>query len=242
MLPSQIITMARNQTGTSTGLVTAPQAYDYLNILIADFWKDIVDNETGYWSNTWTYDLTAGTSSYTFATPTANTTLLTSTFGISQLMKIGVKYKSTDTVYTPVPVIYQEGMLNLPDYYSTATTQSPVAIIKDTSITIFPTPTSSVTNGLQIIWPKSHFPLGTTGNTVVTEDVEGCLLIPSSYHYVLVEGLKYWMYGQRWTDFDAIRQSCKGFYEAEKLRTIWQLTERNQDSSNWFLPDLTYLW
>ena len=241
MKPSEIIQMARNQTGTWVGLVTQPQAYDYLNIILADFWKDITDNNTGLGLNTWNYDLTANTNAYVLPDATANTTLLTSVFGIYQLTKIGIRYSSSDTNYTPASLIYVEGMLNLPEYYAKYTPSNPLAIATDTTITIFPTPTSTITNGLQLVWPKMHFPLGTTGNPVTTEDSEDCILIPAVYHYVLVEGLKYRMYGHRGTDFETLRQNAKSVYESEKDRVSNQMMDRMQESSQAFMPDLSYL-
>ena len=238
MIPSEIISAARKQTWVTTDMVSQPEAYTFLNFLLNDYWKDITDNNTGLGLNTWTYGLTAGIPTYTLPLPVANTTLLTSTFGIYQLTKIWVKLSSQDTDYTPVSLQYIEWYLNLPDYYSKAVSKSlPSCIADNTSITLFPTPPETVANWLQFIWPKSHFPLSMT-----TEDVEWVILIPSQRHYVLIEWLKYRFWGNLWVNFEDRRIQAKNFYESEKLRTLWQMQDRMQQSSESFVPDLSFLW
>lgn len=236
MKPSQIIQVARDQTDTPLSIVTQDQAYQYLNFVIYDYWKDITDNNTGLGLYTWTYNLTSWTNKYTLPVPSANTTLLTSTFGIYQLTKIGVKLKSTDQFYTPVSLKYIEWYLNLPDYYAQQNLKgNPTAITDGNTITLFPTPTETVTNWLQIIWPQLWFDLSTT-----TEDVEWCILVPSQWHYVLVEWMKYYLYGKRGSDFVQLALLAKQVYESEKNRTINQMMDRMQESSESFTLDLSY--
>jgi len=236
MKPSDLITIARNQSWATIDVVTAAQSYQYLNIVLEDFWKDITDNNIWLWINTWTYNLTANTATYTLATATPAATLLLSTFWIEQLYKIWVKYNSWDTYYTPVSLIYPEWQLKQPDYYAASQNKAvPTATQNDNTITLYPTPTTTVTNWLQIIWPKKHFDLSSS-----TEDVEWCILIPAQWHYVLIEGLKYWFYGNMWVNFDDRKYQTKQFYEAEKLRCINQMMDKLQESSQLFIPDLTY--
>jgi len=225
MIPSVLISTARSQTHSSTDLVSQTDAYNYLNFIIADYWKDITDNNTGQDMYTWTYNAVAGTKDYTLPSPVANTTLLTSTFGIQQLTKIGIKYDSLQTYYTPVALRYIEGMYNLPDYYATgALKTSPIAIANTTTLSVFPTPTETITNGLQLIGPRLHFPLSTT-----TEDIEGVILIPSLWHYVILEWLKYMFYYNRGAEFIASANEAKQKYEAEKNRTLNQMLDRMQE-------------
>lgn len=42
MKPSEIVALSRLTTNTQTGVVTDVQAYQLLNIVIADFWNDII--------------------------------------------------------------------------------------------------------------------------------------------------------------------------------------------------------
>lgn len=238
MIPSAIITMARNQTNTSTDIVDNDEAYTYLNIILADYWKDITDKETSRDMTSRVYDLVLGTATYTLASPIAWATLLLSTFGTDQLSKIWVKLKSTDTYYTPVALRQFEGYLNLPDdYAANQPTSNPTAITNGTEITIYPTPTESVTNGLQIRWPQAHFLLSST-----TEDVEWCILISSKRHYVIAQWLKSRFYGKRGSDFEWLRLQSEQLYKQYKKESIAQMWEVMQESSSAFIPDLSYLW
>ena len=237
MIPSQILSTARSQTWVTTDIVSATQSYDFLNILLEDFWKDITDNNIWLGINTWQYNLVSGTKDYVLPTPVAASTVLTSTRWYEQLYKIGIKYKSTDTNYTTCKLIYLDGQLNLPDYYALQQPASiPSATINDNTLTIYPTPTESVTLWLEIIWPKKHFTLSAS-----TEDVESAILIPSQWHYVLIEGLKYRFWGNMGVNFEDRRQQAKAYYESEKNRCINQMDDRAQESSEAFVPDLTYL-
>lgn len=240
MKPSEIVALSRLTTNTQTGVVTDIQAYQLLNIVIADFWNDIITMRPWYGMTTWTYN-TTGVNSYTWATPIANTTLATSTFGLAKIEKAGIKYDSSQPEYTPIKLIFVDDILNLPDYYDTGASSSyPIGLLFDTSISIYPTP-ATVTNGLQLIGEQKHFDLWTTGSTVVTEDVEWCILIPANWHSVIIEGLNYWFYRVRGVDFTDISVNQKSYYESEKIRAINQLDNRNQEGVESFDLDLNYL-
>jgi hypothetical protein len=237
MLPSQIIQIARDQTDTPLSILTQDQAYQYLNIVVNDFWRDISNESVWDKMTTWNLNLTAGTSTYTLPSSIAASTLLTSTFGINQLVKAGIKYKSADQYYTPIQVKYVEWYLNMPDYYANQNLKgNPTAYLIDTeSIVIAPTPTESITNGLQIMGPVATVALSTT-----TEDIEGMIPISSTAHPVIVEWLKYWFYGKRGSDFVPLAMGSKQLYESEKLRVINQLMNKNQLADECFTLDLSY--
>jgi len=172
MIPSALITIARNQSWATIDVVTAAQSYQYLNIVLEDFWKDITDNNIWLWINTWTYNLTANTATYTLATPVAASTLLTSTFWIEQLYKIWVKYNSWDTYYTPVSLIYPEWQLKQPDYYAASQNKAvPTATQNDNTITLYPTPTTTVTN----CWDPSGLVTYKSSPTVVPGFLGTCI-------------------------------------------------------------------
>jgi len=241
MKPSEVISMTRLQTNTSTDIVSDIDAYRYMNIILDDFWKDISDNNTWLDLTTWTYDTsTAGTQ--TLPVPIADTTLTASTFGLQDIVKIGIKYITADH-YTPVSLVYVESMLRLPEYYSDlGTSAKPVALTDWTTLTIYPAPDEVVTDWLRIVWNPAHFELGTTGSAVVTEDVAWCMLIPRQRHYLLVEWLKYWFYWVRGVEFESIKYQSKANYESEKNRAINQIMTKNQESPEAFFLNLDYLW
>lgn len=238
MKPSEVITMARNQTWTSTGLVPDAEAYTYLNQVESDFWRDICNESIWDKTTQFNINLVAWTNTYSLPQSVSASTLNACTFGINQIVKAGIKLKASDRYYTPITIKYIEGYLNLPDYYAVqSSTSNPTAYVIDTeSIVIFPTPTENVTAWLQLIWPKDPVAKSTT-----TEDVDGMFVLDKSVHYVMVEGLKYRFYGKRGTDFIPLAQQAKQNYENEKLRVINQLSNKNILADEAFIPDLTYL-
>lgn len=235
MIPSWVITMARNQTNTTTDIIPDAEAYTYLNIVVDDFWDWICDNTPWYSNKSWTYDITGWTAAYVLPVSSANTTLLTSTFWIGQIIKAGIKYDSDDTYYTPLSLEFLEQFRMLPDFYVLDTGEYPRATIDSTSLTIAPTPTSSVTNWLQIRGTQTHFPLSTS-----TEDVEWVFLIPAQWHYILVFGMKMWFYGRRGIEFEWLRQQAEMTYQQKKLEAMNQARNRKQQAPEWFEADLSY--
>ncbi len=237
MIPSLIISTARNQTGCTTDIVSATQSFQFLNQVEEDFWRDICNESPWDKMNQFNINLVAWTSTYTLPASIAASTLITSTFWINQAVKIWVKLRSTDTYYTPVQVKYVEWYLNLPDFYAATTDKNqPTAyLVGSDSIVIFPTPDTSITSGLQIMWPKAVVP-----KSASTEDVEGMIIIPPAAHPIIVEWLKYRFYGNMWVNFEDRRIQAKQFYESEKLRVINQMMNKNILWEESFIPDLSY--
>ena len=239
MKPTDIITMARNQTWT-TSLTLLPQdeAFIYLNIIEQDFRWDICNDWTSDKVSTFPINLVAWTGTYTLPQSVSASTLLTSTFGLNQTLKVGVKLNANDVYYTPVQVKYVDWLLNLPDFYAAKTSKAtPIAyIVGSDSIVLFPTPDATITAGLEIVWPKD-----VVAKTTSTEDVEWMIIVPPAAHMVIVEWLKYLFYGKRGSDFIQIARDAKQFYENEKLRVINQLMNKNILADEAFVLDLTYL-
>lgn len=238
MKPSEIITMARNQTWTSTDLVDQSTAFQYLNIVEKDFWRDI-SNES-IWDKVTNFDINtvAWTSKYSIPATVPASTLSNTTWGMNQILKAGIKFSSSDVYYTPLQIKYIEWYLNLPDFYAVQTSKAiPTAYIVDMeNIVVFPTPDASLTAWLQLRWPKA-----VADKTTSTEDVEGMILVDSDVHWVIVEWLKVWFYGQRGTDFEWLKAQAQQNYEAAKLRAINQLSNKNILADEYFNLDLTYL-
>lgn len=239
MIPTWAITMARNQTWTSIGLVPQDEAFTYLNLVESDFWRDICNESIWDKTTQFPINLVAWVDTYSLPVSISANTLNACTFGINQIVKAGIKLLGTEPNYIPIQIKYIEGYLNLPDFYATQTsTATPTAYIVDTeSIVIFPTPKVNITAGLMLIWPKD-----VVAKSITTEDVEGMFVLDPSVHYVLVEWLKYRFYGKRGTDFIPLAQQAKQNYENEKLRVINQLSNKNILADESFIPDLAYLW
>lgn len=59
MKPSEIISLARKQTGCTLDIVTEDEAYKFLNFIIEDFWADIRASDSWHWFDYLTVDVTA---------------------------------------------------------------------------------------------------------------------------------------------------------------------------------------
>jgi hypothetical protein len=68
-----------------------------------------------------------------------------------------------------------------------------VCFITRTELNLIPKPKESTK---LMIWGFNYnFELGYNSETGLWDDSEEDIFIPSRWHYILVEGMKYWMYG-----------------------------------------------
>lgn len=74
-------------------------------------------------------------------------------------------------------------------------------------------------------------------------DEEENIWIPKRWHYVLVEWLKYWMYGNMWVNFETARANARSFYDSEKYKALQNIVDRWQEADTPYdnEPDLDYL-
>ena len=80
-----------------------------------------------------------------------------------------------------------------------------------------------------------------TGYNVIVLDSEENIFIPKRWHYILVEWLKYWMYGNMWVNFEAARTNSRNFYDSEKMKAIQNIMDRGQESDEPYYPFLNFL-
>lgn len=73
-------------------------------------------------------------------------------------------------------------------------------------------------------------------------DIDWNIWIPERWHYVLVEWMKYRLYGNMGVDFEWARINARNFFDSEKMKAIQQLTDRWQMAETWEEPYLDYLW
>lgn len=72
-------------------------------------------------------------------------------------------------------------------------------------------------------------------------DSEDNIWIDKRWHYVIVEWLKYWMYGNMWVNFEAARNNCRAFYDSEKNKAIQNIVDRGQLADTAYFPNLNFL-
>ena len=67
------------------------------------------------------------------------------------------------------------------------------------------------------------------------------IFIDKRWHYIIVEWLKYWMYGNMWVNFETARTNSRAFYDSEKIKAIQNIVDRGQLADTAYFPDLNYL-
>lgn len=72
-------------------------------------------------------------------------------------------------------------------------------------------------------------------------DKEDNIFIPKRWHYVIVEWMKYWMYGNMGVNFEWARANCRAFYDSEKNKALQNIMDRWQESDEPYYPFLNFL-
>ena len=80
-----------------------------------------------------------------------------------------------------------------------------------------------------------------TSYRVQVFDNEDNIFIPKRWHYILVEWLKYWMYGNMWVNFENARTNSRNFYDSEKMKALQNIMDRWQESDEPYYPFLNFL-
>jgi hypothetical protein len=88
---------------------------------------------------------------------------------------------------------------------------------------------------MQIRWFNYNTELTTT------DDDETDIFIPARWHYILVEWMKYRMYGNMWVNFETARNNSRNFYDNEKMKAIQNIVDRWQLADTAYFPDLNFL-
>lgn len=80
-----------------------------------------------------------------------------------------------------------------------------------------------------------------TAYSITVLDKEDNIFIPKRWHYVIVEGMKYWMYGNMGVNFETARSNCRAFYDSEKNKALQNIMDRWQESDEPYYPFLNFL-
>jgi len=225
MKPSEIISLARRQTWCTEDIVTNAEAYRFLNFVIEDFGADIRNSDSWYWFDIENVDVTAWQSTYTFTNTEWD---LSHSFPIHKIQAVFIKNKDNKWVDLPVHFVDK---VNPNEWESL---KEPLAcFITRTELNLIPTPKE---NTQMQIWGFNYNPMLTT-----TDDLESDIFIPARWHYILVEWMKYRMYGNMWVNFETARTNSRAFYDSEKIKAIQNIMDRWQLADTAYFPDLNYL-
>lgn len=293
MKPSEIIKLARRQTGCTEDIVTTDEAYRFLNFVIEDFWADIRASDSGYWFDFLDIDVSAGQLVYPIDEDAGG---WFNNFPISKLQKVW--YRMPDWKWRDLPIHYVDKI----DMNKWADQWEPrICFLLNNTINLLPLPKTNTVmqlwgydynwelqpdlwtieisanyytrnRNLDIEW-ATH-PYAWTDNNEVTVytdsekptswtayttynwstsawsissysvtwfDSEENIFIPKRWHYILVEWLKYWMYGNMWVNFETARANSRSFYDNEKYKALQNIVDRWQEADTAYFPNLNFL-
>lgn len=293
MKPSEIIKLARRQTGCTEDIVTTDEAYKFLNFIIEDFWADIRNSDSWYWYDILRIPVVWGQVQYTF---TETPWIMSEKFPMHKIQ--AVRIKKPDWKWRDLPVHFVDKV----DLNRLTELKEPLAcFITRTELNLIPAPKESTImeirwfdynpliqpniwtitvnsndytrspdndaewtpypyawerDNWQIIYTNSLEP--TTWNAyedfqwitlawaisaydVEITDKEENIFIDKRWHYIIVEWLKYRMYGNMWVNFETARNNCRAFYDNEKNKAIQNIVDRWQLADTAYFPDLNFL-
>lgn len=149
----------------------------------------------------------------TYALPTGTSTLNYSVPQLRKLLRVEVKYSSSQpSAYKWTPINTNDMTKSL-DYYSTYRPQNQMAFtIENNSVVIYPTPTANVTSGIKIRYEPTEIDLTYT-------DTETAIDLPWKMHDSIKEYIKYKIYDQQQRKSDAAWQFAT--YQ-ERIRTYME--------------------
>ena len=292
MKPSEIIKLARRQTGCTEDIVTPEEAYKFLNFIIEDFWADIRNSDSWYWYDVLQIPVVWGQVQYTF---TETPWIMSEKFPMHKIQ--AVRIKKPDWKWRDLPVHFVDKV----DLNRLTELKEPLAcFITRTELNLIPAPKESTimeirwfdynpliqpniwtikvdnhnytrspdndaewtpypyawesigsiiyTNNLQpttwnayedfqwttLAWAISSYDVEIT-------DKEENIFIDKRWHYIIVEWLKYRMYGNMWVNFETARNNCRAFYDNEKIKAIQNIVDRWQLADTAYFPDLNFL-
>ena len=214
---STIIDLSRKQTATSVWQISDADYLNYLNITYKDIFSRLSVNAKKYTWQSYTTDVVAWQSEYIIPQPSNTQTwlkLILDCFYIHEWKdkRIPIYDASINTDYN----------INKND--------EPYWVMRDGSIFIYPTPTTSITGGLRLEWKYIPLDLALT-------DTESDIKLAPEYHNILVKWLNSLVFGEKQV-FDK-QQLREGYY----LQAIQQMqTEWCFDNESGYHVEDPYLW
>ena len=292
MKPSEIIKLARRQTGCTEDIVTPEEAYKFLNFVIEDFWADIRNSDSWYWYDILQIPVVWGQVQYTF---TETPWIMSEKFPMHKIQAVWIK--KPDWKWRDLPVHFVDKV----DLNRLTELKEPLAcFITRTELNLIPAPKESTimeirwfdynpelqqdvwyitvwwteyerssendvnwanhpfawinwdtlvyTNSANPTWWNAYDTYGAWATSlwaityrVEILDKEENIFIDKRWHYIIVEWLKYRMYGNMWVNFETARNNCRAFYDAEKDKAIQNIMDRWQLADTAYFPDLNFL-
>lgn len=216
-----VFTVSRENTGTDSINMPDAPLMRYANIVYHDIEAKIVSyiNEHIFY-NKMTINTIAWTEKYPLPLwgSAANVAWDWSTnTELRKLLTVGIKYSTTDTVYTKCQEVNQSaGELDIDTYKTAQYSGNPVFLIQDKTLYVYPAPTTIVTAWIKIEAIKKLIDL-------TTSSAETDIWIPWDYHRVWLIGIEYWIYKYRW--LDKKRDAARAEYQRALREMIWEMSD-----------------
>ena len=291
MKPSEIINLARRQTGCTEDIVTTDEAYKFLNFVIEDFGADIRASDSWHWFDYLTVDVSAG--QYTYSID-ENAWEWYNNFPISKIERVW--YRMPDWKWRDIDVRFID-KIDINDFPNQW--EPEICFLCNNTLNLVPEPktaTQMIIYGYDYNWeltpdlweitvwwhdykrdkdndvdwatypyawthwnttiftdsekPTSWTAYSTyswtsagsiTAYSVTVLDKEENIFIPKRWHYIIVEWLKYRMYGNMWVNFEWARNNSRNFYDSEKMKALQNIVDRWQESDEPYFPELNFL-
>ena len=214
---STIINLSRKQTNTPAWQIADADYLTYLNITYKDIFSRLAVNAKKYTWQSYTTDVVAWQSEYIIPQPSNTQTwlkLILDCFYIHE--------------WKDKRIPLYDASINT-DYHINKNDE-PYWVMRDGSIFIYPTPTTSITGGLRLEWKYIPLDLALT-------DTESDIKLAPEYHNILVKWLNSLVFGEKQV-FDK-QQLREGYY----LQAIQQMqTEWCFDNESGYHVEDPYLW
>lgn len=233
MTVDNIITLARDLTWASSSNIDATQIARYLNIVYHDMENAIVDSvDEDYFWDTFTTDTVADQQEYTLQGWDATTE------GIKKILRVEVKYASTDTYRA----LYDFRTLNWYGYsddYLQANMSHTDGWYeyRENSIFLYPVPDNAVTDWLVVYAVKDMIDLVAWGaeSTVYPDHPE-----LRQYHHIIALWMARYMSIHRDDSDTGKANYYRDLYEAEKVKMITYINGKYANPIEWSLPAREY--
>lgn len=199
-----------------------------MNIAYHDLVETIKNEvDPDFYYDYWTTNLVADQNEYVMATPDNDE------IGMDKISQIGIKYNTTDTVYSLVRFNDPVNLIRTPEWYEANQSQSdPFYLIRDNSVFIYPTPDTSVTSGLRIHGISTPIDL-------VSGWAESTVRIPRQFHEGIAIGARRNVYARR-AKPDMETDSINKFNAFKQQMVKW-LRERISEPINDRVPTLSWV-
>ena len=214
---STIITLSRNQTNTPAGQISDADYLRYLNITYKDIFSRLSVNSKKYTRQSYTTDIVAWQSEYVIPQPSDTQTWL------KLVLDCFYKHENKDK---RIPIY--DASINTD--YEINKNDDPYWVLRDGSIFIYPTPTTSIANWLRLEW--KYIPL----DLQLTDTSEDIKLAPE-YHNILVKGLNSLVFWEKQV-FD--KQQLREWYYLQAINQMQ--TEWCFDNESFYHVEDAYLW